>query len=296
MILASPYTVKELRSRMRGLRAILPMMAFLTVLAVFIFYAFAAFQGQITYLQLVDRGLKLGFTLLNIQVALILLLTPVYAASAVVVEKERETFSVIQTTLLTSWQVVSGITLTSLCYTTLLVFSALPLLSLVFLMGGFGFNHLLWGFLIVIMCAFLTTCLSILVSTIFSRAYKATSATYLFIFFGLFVSFVTPETIAIWNLIRQVASSSFSWDTIPFFFMYTLNPFYMLTALKEGGVTYAPTSGFYVNPLIDAVSQWLSSHNISYIVFHSFVVLIFGLILLFLASYFLFRHSREDNP
>ena len=56
MILSNPITMKELRSRMRGIRAILPMMAYLVVLSIFILTQFANFGTEINYSDLAASG------------------------------------------------------------------------------------------------------------------------------------------------------------------------------------------------------------------------------------------------
>ena len=55
MKISNPITVKELRSRMRGIRAILPMMAYLIVLGIFVLIQFSNFGDQIDYSALANR-------------------------------------------------------------------------------------------------------------------------------------------------------------------------------------------------------------------------------------------------
>jgi ABC-2 type transport system permease protein len=296
MIFSNPITMKELRTRMRGLRAILPIMAYLVVLGIFLLIAFADFQSTMQFSELASKGRSLGFTLLNIQMMLVLVLAPAYAASAIAIEKERETFGVMQTTLLTPWDIVSGKTFTGFSYASLLVVSSLPLLSLVFWMGGFDLSHLFWGFLIIAMSAFVTTCCGILCSTIFTRSYIATGVTYGVVIIGAVLSFTAPYLVGLIRQSQNAGVNKFSWDTIPVWFGYSLNPFHMFGVLDQGKAGYYSGGGYYQNPMIDFFEHYLASIHLPYIALHVFMSLWLAVIMLIFASYFLFRSSREDNP
>jgi len=297
MLLSNPITVKELRSRMRGLRAILPMMAYLIVLGVFVLMTFADYGARMQYQLLETSGRSLGFTLLLIQVLLVLILSPAYAASAITVEKERQTFGVMLTTLLTSWDIVAGKVFSGISYATLLVLSSLPLLSLSFWMGGFDFVHLLWGFLIIATCALVVTSLGILLSTVLKRSYLATGVTYGVVLAGVAFSYIFREVAGLWTHARGTAVANFSWDTIPFWLSYTLNPFFMLEAIDLGDVSNYSTGGggFYNNPLIDSLHRELAALHVPYVAVHVVLSVLLATILLMLASHFLFAYSREGR-
>ena len=295
MRLSNPITVKELRGRMRGIRAILPMMAYLVVLGIFVLIQFADFGGQMQYRELADRGGELGFYLLYAQMALVLLLSPAYAASAITVEKERETFETMQTTLLTSWDIVAGKVFSGVSYALLLVLSSLPLLSLSFWMGGFDFVHLFWGFLIIAMAAMVVSALGIMLSTIFTRSYLATGATYGVIIGAIVVGYGFRLILDLYFSTHARASGGFAWHTIPFWLSFTLNPFEMLTSLQSGDVSfyYRGSSMAMANPLIDNINSLLSAMHVPYAALHVVMTFVLSYLLLFLASYFLFRSSRE---
>ncbi len=297
MLLSNPITVKELRSRMRGLRSILPIMAYVVVLGVFVLIQFNDYGGRMQYQELEDKGRKLGFLLLYIQIFLVLILSPAYAASAITVEKERETFDVMQTTLLTSWDIVAGKVFSGFSYAALLVLSSLPLLSLSFWMGGFDFVHLFWGFLIVTTCALVTTCIGILLSTVLTRSYLATGVTYGVVLAGVGLSYVVQKLLEVYSTTHATANAgSFTWHTIPMWFAFSLNPFFMLQSLNESGIGfYKGQAGYYSNWLIDFFNDALSVVHFPYIAVHVAMSIALAALLLLFASFFLFRSSREDN-
>ena len=295
MKLSNPITVKELRSRMRGIRAILPMMAYLVVLGIFVLIQFAEYGSQIEYRHLAARGGELGFYLLYAQMALVLLLSPAYAASAITIEKERETFETMQATLLTSWDIVSGKVFSGVSYAILLVLSSLPLLSLSFWMGGFDFLHLFWGFLIIATASLVISSTGILLSTIFARSYLATGVTYGIIIAGVAGSYLFEFILRAIYAGTSTAAGGWSPHTVPFWAAFSLNPFNMLRSLDSGSVDfyYQGTSLAMANPLIDNLEFFLSQAHIPYVAVHIAMSLCLAWVLLFAASHFLYRSSRE---
>jgi hypothetical protein len=295
MRISNPITVKELRSRMRGIRAILPMMAYLIVLGIFVLVQFGDYGSQIDYSILANRGRELGFNMLYAQLILVLLLSPAYSASAITVEKERETFETMQTTLLTAWDIVSGKVFSGVSYAVLLVLSSLPLLSLAFWMGGFDFIHLIWGFLIIASASLVVSCAGIMLSTIFARSYLATGVTYGVVIGGTAFYYLFHLILAGIYSVQPTVSSYLSWYTIPYWFSFTLNPFTMLKSLDFGD------TGFYnqglstaiANPMIDGFSTLLTTWHIPYSALYIAITLFISWLMLFIASYFLFKSSRE---
>jgi len=299
--LSNPITVKELRSRMRGIRAILPMMAYLIVLGIFILIQFADFGAEIEYQYLADRGSELGFYLLYAQIVLVLLLSPAYAASAITVEKERETFETMQATLLTAWEIVSGKVTSGVSYAVLLVLASLPLLSLSIWMGGFDFRDLFWGFLVIASTAMVVSAAGIFLSTVFARSYLATGVTYGMLLAGIAFSYLFRYGLmSFYNSSANIGKNIVV--QIVFFLSYTLNPFEMLTVLNSGDTSYYYTtvSVTMKNDIIDTLERLLGLINlpfielqIPYVLVHVVLATLLAWGFLFWASYFLFRSSRE---
>ena len=297
MIALNPITMKELRIRMRGLRAILPIISYLAVLGIFILIRLSDFSREMEYSQMANRGHELGFILLYIQLFLVFLLAPAYAASAITTEKERDTFGVMQTTLITSWEIVTGKVFSGFGYASLLVVSSLPLLSLAFWMGGFETVHILWGFLIIISFGFLVTAIGIFLSTLLSRSYVATGATYGTIIAGFVLGLIFKTLTDNYYLAVHRPITSFSWETIPYWLCYSLNPFTMLQSVDMNQTGFYKTNNFYYNnPVIDGLEYLLNSAGLPYMIMYVVLSLLLSIILLRFAAVLLFRTSREDNP
>src|SRR5262249_5266103 len=81
-----------------------------------------------------------------LQFSLVMLLTPVYAASSIAEEKDRKTLEYLLATDLRNREIVLGKLLSRLAILTLTVLTGLPVLSVVQFLGGVDPDLLLAGF------------------------------------------------------------------------------------------------------------------------------------------------------
>lgn len=95
-----------------------------------------------------------------VQFAVIVLLTPGVTAGAVAEEKERKTLDFLLTTQLRGHEIVLGKLFARLAYMLLLVFAGLPVLSLLFLLGGIPLLLIVGGFAVSLMTLLSIACLS----------------------------------------------------------------------------------------------------------------------------------------
>ena len=182
-------------------------------------------------------------------------------------------------------------------YATLLVVSSLPLLSLAFWMGGFEVIHILWGFLIIISFGFLITAIGVFLSTLMTRSYVATGATYGVIIGGFVLGLIFKTLTDNYFLATHKPMTSFSWETIPYWLSYSLNPFTMLQSVDMNQTGFYKINNFYYNnPLIDGIEYLFNSAGLPYMVIYVVLSLLLSMILLRFAAVLLFRTSREDHP
>ncbi|MCB9009369.1 MAG: ABC transporter permease [Ardenticatenaceae bacterium] len=141
----NPVTVKELRSRMRGRRAFVVLTVHLLVMSGFItlvYSAFASAAGGPYGPDSRDVGKVIFSSVLGLQVMLVIFVGPSFTAGAISGEKERQTYDLLRTTLLSAKSFVAGKLVSALSYVLLLIFVAIPLQSIAFLMGGVAFIEL----------------------------------------------------------------------------------------------------------------------------------------------------------
>ena len=139
----NPMIRKELRQRMRERRAWLLPSLYLGVLggAVALAYYFQTEDilgiGR-RELQGAQIGVTVFETVVFTQMALLLLMAPVFSAGSLTIEKEQRTLAGLLTSLLTPAQIWCGKFIAALLFLVLLLVSALPILSLPFALGGVG--------------------------------------------------------------------------------------------------------------------------------------------------------------
>jgi ABC-type transport system involved in multi-copper enzyme maturation permease subunit len=129
-----------------------------------------------------------------VQFAVILLLTPGVSGGAIAEEKERRTLEFLLTTDIRSHEIVLGKLLSRLAYITLVVFTGLPVLALLQLLGGVDPKMILAGFLASGLTLFSLSTLGILNSVLASRPRTAIFFTYLEILAYLLASLFLPVT------------------------------------------------------------------------------------------------------
>lgn len=135
----NPVTIKELRGRMRGVRSFAIITIFLILMGSFTVLLYLLQLPTVTGGRTVVTG-ELGRILfigvVGIELMLIIFIVPALTAGAVTGERERKTYDLLQTTLLSAPSFLVGKMESALGYILLLLLSAIPLQSIAFLFGG----------------------------------------------------------------------------------------------------------------------------------------------------------------
>lgn len=137
----NPVLIKELRSRFRGARAFVILTAFLIVLSgasLLIVgrlgdtarYSYYGYGGG------AEIGRYLFGTVTTIEFVAIAFLAPALTMNAISGERERQSLELLLATPLSASKILRGKMGAALAYVLLLLFSALPVMSLAFLLGG----------------------------------------------------------------------------------------------------------------------------------------------------------------
>ncbi|MBN2503621.1 MAG: hypothetical protein JXB38_22790 [Anaerolineales bacterium] len=183
-LISNPVTMKELRSRMRGARAYVILTVYLALISGLvgvIYLAVVSSESQMpnpeTY-QII--GKTVFGTVLALQFALISMIAPALTAGAIASERERQTFDLLRTTLLPARSLVNGKLLSAVLFLLLLLFAALPLQSLAYLLGGVGFVEIGISSLMLVICTFTFSLIGIFFSSLVKRTLPATILSYLF--------------------------------------------------------------------------------------------------------------------
>lgn len=141
----NPVLVKELRGRMRGARAFVLLSIYLIILSavtLLLYVALAADAGSD-----LNAGQRIGKALFLVIAAVALIevcvITPALTAGSIAGEKERQTYDLLISSLLSPWQIVWGKLGAALAFALLMVISVVPVMSLAFIFGGVSLAEVL---------------------------------------------------------------------------------------------------------------------------------------------------------
>jgi len=175
----NPVLEKEFRLRMRTVRSPLALLAYLAVIGLLAF--------AFLYVETQNRG-PAGFTpetsrmlfyfLSGAQLVLICFMAPGLTAGSISGEREKQTLSMLLTTPQSSAAIILSKLAASLSFMLLVVFSTLPIYSIVFLYGGISPGQLLSVFGMYVLVMLMLGALGVLFSTLFQKTVVAVIVTY----------------------------------------------------------------------------------------------------------------------
>jgi ABC-2 type transport system permease protein len=141
----NPVLIKELRGRMRGARAFVLLTIYLLILSGVTLLFYAAIADVSASNLNAGRQIGKGLFLLIATVALIevCLITPALTAGSIAGEKERQTYDLLVSSLLSPWQIAWGKLGSALSFALLMILAVVPMMSLAFLFGGVSLAEVL---------------------------------------------------------------------------------------------------------------------------------------------------------
>lgn len=152
----NPVTMKELRSRMRGRRAFVVLTVYLLAMSLFVTLIYAGYTASANGPfgpSARDVGKAVFMGVLSIEVFMVIFVGPSFTVGAVSGEKERQTFDLLRTTLLSGKSLVTGKLISALSYVFLLLMASIPLQSVAFLLGGISGLELVVSQLVIFVAA-----------------------------------------------------------------------------------------------------------------------------------------------
>ncbi|MCR5251905.1 MAG: ABC transporter permease [Lachnospiraceae bacterium] len=184
-IRVNPIVKKDLKVLSRSMKIAWGVFAYEAVLSIIFFFA--------TYM-IFDAFSSYGFTsdyqdfmalfpiLAGVQFGIIALIMPIITASAVSGEKEKQTFDLLLTTVMTPKAIVRGKVTSAVIRMMVFIIGSVPLMAISFTIGGIS-----WGCLFITMIAFmifaiLTGSIGIFASTLTKKSITAIILTYVFYF------------------------------------------------------------------------------------------------------------------
>jgi ABC-type transport system involved in multi-copper enzyme maturation permease subunit len=277
-VLDNPVILKELRGRMRGRQAFVLLTVYLGLIALFIVLIYNAVFGVTTVTwNPSDRqiaGKVIFGTVVLLELLLLSFIAPGLTAGAITAERERQTFDLLRTTLLSARSLVLGKLGSAFSYLFLLILTALPIQSLAFLLGGVGMGEMVVSSLMLVVTAIFFCTLGIFFSSFMKRTLPATVASYAAILSSFLV------LIAIFFLIAYFESTSFNSNSVReyilirvIWFLISTNPF--MAAVISEVILVDQQSLFLTNsPILGSGSAQLLSPWIIYVLFYLWLTIV----------------------
>ena len=228
----NPMIRKEFRQRMRERRSwLLPSLYLITLCgAVALAYYFATeevFSAQQKQIQGAEVGIALFYTVAFTQIALLLLMAPVFSAGNITIEKEQRTLPALLTSLLSASQIWWGKFVAAVLFLVLLLISALPVLSLSFSMGGVDSSDVALAFGTTLVIVASVCAVGLFYSSYFRRSVHSTAVTYATVIAISAITFITYLLLGSWWQSSHGSADTPRYFTIPLY----LNPFFPLSVL-----------------------------------------------------------------
>jgi len=221
----NPMIRKELRQRLRERRGwILPSLYLVVVAAVatFAYYEMTASEGG--HIQGAEIGVMMFLVAAYTQLSLLLLLSPIFSAGALTIEKEQRTLPALLVTLLGGYRIWWGKLVASLLFVFLLLVAALPILSTAFAFGGISLWPVFSATMTTVIILLTINAISLYWSSAFRRSVVATAVSYVTVVILTIVTFII-------FLATMSASKATTWTHLSFLKKLPLycNPVFFLT-------------------------------------------------------------------
>lgn len=231
----NPIIVKELRTRMRGVRPYAILTAFLVLLALAgygiyqIMYQQSRFGGTLLSAQ-VGQALFRGLAF--VELMLVVFLAPSLTSGAVSGEREHLTYDMLIATPLRPAQILWGKLVAALSYLFLLIFAAIPVFSVVLVFGGVELGAMLKALALLVAATVFFGAVGLLCSSLMRRTARATTVAYTLVLLLVGVPVVLA---GVWGQLSTPPGQQ-----APPWLLY-LNPFSALLSVTTVAVSGDPT-------------------------------------------------------
>jgi hypothetical protein len=166
---------------MRGRRAFIVLTLYLIILSGLIwiiFISYSSFASQPFGPNARQSGKAVLGAVVLVQVFLVTLVGPAFTAASISGERERQTYDLLRTTLLSAHAVVGGKLFSALSYVFLLIVAAVPILSIALMLGGVSLIELGVSQLLIAVSAVAYALIGIFFSAVMRSTIAASVATF----------------------------------------------------------------------------------------------------------------------
>ncbi len=277
-LLDNPVIAKELKGRMRGRQGFILLSSYLALISFFIglVYLFLSVDGSLSagdpgYLQVV--GKVIFSTVVLLELLMVSFIGPALTSGAISSERERQTFDLLRTSLLSGSALVFGKLSSAVVFLLLLIFTAIPVQSMSFFLGGVGMAEMAISILMLVVSVFFFSALGLFFSSFTNRTLVSTVSSYA----AIMLSFIVQVLIFILLIVfTGILDSSNIFQTsvtenimnVTTWFLFSTNP--LFAAVVSEAILISDQSLFMTSSgMFGTMSFPLPSPWIIYTAFHA---------------------------
>lgn len=171
----NPVYGKEVKLRVRSLKFAMTILFFnLGLVAIALLGFEMIFNINMNYRIDYSAAVTVYFVIICIEAAMVAFLVPVFTAGSIAGEREKQTLEILLTTVLKPGQIVTGKLMSSISMVVLLVFSSLPVVSIIFTIGGINMADLFQFVVFIIVMSLFIGSMGVCASAMVKKAIPAT--------------------------------------------------------------------------------------------------------------------------
>jgi len=169
------------RRRMRTIKTLVIMIAYLAAVMIFSFAQLAIFSGEVKTVQM-RKSTEWYIWINALQLALIVLVAPALGAGSIAGERERQTFDLLLVTGIGVRRIVLGKIMESFAFLALILASAFPIMALSCVISGMKLIEILCSMVYLMVISIEALSVGVLLSVICSRTMTAIIGAYITVF------------------------------------------------------------------------------------------------------------------
>lgn len=178
-IAMNPVFGKETKLRVRNIKFALTILFYNLILIAIAMLGFeimfdSGFDSYVNY----SDALYVYIALICLESMMVAFLVPSFTAGSIAGEREKQTLEILLTTTMKPLEIVWGKLMASICMVLLLVLSSLPVLSIVFTIGGVALVDLLYFVVLVFVAAVFMGSIGVWASALIKKTVPATVFSY----------------------------------------------------------------------------------------------------------------------
>ena len=170
----NPVYGKELKMKVRSVKFALTIFLFNMMLGIVAITGFEVMFNMHLNPYVDYSGAKVFYILVSMEILTVMFLIPSFTAGSIAGEREKQTLDILLTTTLTPGEIIMGKLMSSISMVFLLVVSSLPIISIVFTIGGIGMEDMIMFMLEILIISFFIGSMGMLASTMLKKTVQAT--------------------------------------------------------------------------------------------------------------------------